>query len=33
VFFALAARTYVSDLKEAESARAQLDKGLAPQPA
>jgi MFS family permease len=33
VFFALAARTYVSDLKEAESARAQLDEGLAPQPA
>ena len=33
VFFALAARTYVSDLKEAESARARLDEGLAPQPA
>lgn len=33
VFFALAARTYVSDLKEAESAKARLDEGLAPQPA
>jgi len=33
LFFALAARTYVSDLKEAESAKAHLEEGLAPQPA
>jgi MFS family permease len=33
VFFALAARTYVSDLKEVEGAKSRLDGGLTPQPA